>query len=151
MRKPISSRLHGVLDYLTVGAMLAFPRLFNNSEPFKTCLTGTALTKLLWVIFTRHELGIFKVIPMKAHLALDGIGGAAVAALPFALEEDDDAAIGFCLGMFMTDLIVGVLTDTTPSFDRRRKPQQRQFRQRDRSDISGLEATQPRQPATQAR
>jgi hypothetical protein len=108
--------------------MLAFPRLFNTSKQFETCLTGTALTKLGWVLLTRHELGLFKVIPMKAHLALDCIGGAAVAALPFALEEDDQedpATVGFCLGMCATDMIVAALTQTTPSFDKTpRLPQQ---------------------------
>jgi len=122
MTKPISTRTHGILDYLTVGAMLAFPRLFNCSEPFSTCLTSTALTKLGWVIFTRHELGLVKVLPMKVHLALDCIGGAGVAALPFAVDEEDPAAIAFCVGMGLTDLVVAGLTETTPSFD---KPQYR--------------------------
>jgi hypothetical protein len=144
MRKPITTKAHGILDYLTVGAMLAFPRMFNTSKQFETCLTGTALTKLGWVLLTRHELGLFKVIPMKAHLALDCIGGAAVAALPFALEEDDQddpATVGFCLGMCATDIIVAALTQTTPSFDQH--PGQRQPRELPRSS-----APSPQVPAS---
>lgn len=124
MNKPISTRAHGVLDYLTVGAMLAYPRIANSSETFKTCMTGTALTKLLWVLFTRHELGLVKLIPMKMHLVLDAIGGLSVAALPFSVDEEDPGTVSFCVGMCVTDLVVAALTQTTPSFDR--KPVRRQ-------------------------
>jgi len=51
-------------------------------------------------------------------LVLDCIGGAAVASLPFAVDEDDPNAIAFCVGMGITDVVVAGLTQTTPSFDK---------------------------------
>jgi hypothetical protein len=119
MRARPSTRAHGIFDFLTVGAMLAYPQIANSNQPFKTCLTGTALTKLLWSLLTRNELGLVRLIPMRIHLLLDAVGAVSVAALPFAVDEEDPGTLSFCIGMAVTDLFVSALTDPTPSFDRK--------------------------------
>src|SRR5829696_10175112 len=99
MRKPISTQMHGVLDYLTVATFLTLPRALGCSERFTHAVTAVALGKLGYTLFTRHELGAVKAIPMQAHLAMDVIGGAALAALPFVLDEDNDAATAAFVAM----------------------------------------------------
>ena len=82
----IPTRAHAVLDYLTGGALVAAPRLLD--------LTGTTAGKVLGIaggiataqsLMTDYELGLVKVIPMRAHLTLDAASGAMVAASPWLL------------------------------------------------------------------
>ncbi len=117
METPISTRTHAMLDYLTVGTMLAIPRLLGSSERFTRAVTMLALGKLAYAMLTRHEGGIVKAIPMKTHLALDIGGGAALAALPFLMDEDDPATVAACLGQGLFDIAAAPMTETTPSFD----------------------------------
>lgn len=115
----ISTRTHGMLDYLTVGFALAFPRLLGCNRRFTNAVTSLALGKLGYAMLTRHELAPVKLIPMKAHLVMDCIGGAALCAMPFALDEEDDpAAIACAVGMGLFDIAAAPLTDTRASFDR---------------------------------
>ena len=85
----IDQHLHGATDY-TVGAtlMTVFPRLAQ--------LSGTRAARQIRVagaahvgysVFTDYRLGAVKVIPYKAHLALDAVGALALAAAPFVSGE----------------------------------------------------------------
>jgi hypothetical protein len=110
--KPISTRTHGILDYLTVGFALAFPRLLNCRKEFTNAVTTLALGKLAYAMMTRHELGLVKLIPMKTHLALDAMGGATLAALPFLTDEEDPRAIACAVGQGVFDIIAAPMTET---------------------------------------
>ena len=44
MQKPISTRTHAVLDYLTISSFLLVPRLLNFSKPVTTGMTCVALS-----------------------------------------------------------------------------------------------------------
>ena len=116
MTKPISTRTHGMLDLLTVGFALAFPRLTGASSRLSNAVTCLALGKLAYGMMTRHELSIARIIPMKAHLALDTVGGAGLCALPFMLDEDDPAATVCCISMGLFDIAAAPLTDTTDKY-----------------------------------
>jgi hypothetical protein len=108
----ISTRTHGILDYLTAGFALAFPRLLRCSDEFTNAVTVLALGKLGYSMLTKHELGLVKVIPMKAHLAMDAVGGATMAALPFLTDEDDPRAVACAVGMGLFDIVAAPLTQT---------------------------------------
>jgi hypothetical protein len=122
MRKPISTQMHGVLDYLTVATFLTLPRALGCSERLSNAVGAVALGKLCYTLFTRHELGVVKAIPMKAHLAMDCVGGAAIASLPFLLEEDNEVATAALVALGAFDIAAAPLTETTPSFDARTEP-----------------------------
>ena len=83
----ISTRAHGVIDYLSGGLLLSAPSLLGLTEVpasarvFRLAGGGAALYSLL----TDYELGAVKALPMKAHLALDAAGGALLAASPWVL------------------------------------------------------------------
>jgi hypothetical protein len=85
LRRPIDSTLHGVTDY-TAGAtlMTVFPRLagIQGTRSARQIRTAGAI-HAGYSTMTDYELGIVKVIPFKAHLALDAIGALALAATPF--------------------------------------------------------------------
>ena len=81
----IPTQVHGVLDYLTGGTLLAAPRLLGlksgsaAARVFTVAGGGAAAYSLL----TDYELGLVKLLPMPAHLALDAASGALLAAAPW--------------------------------------------------------------------
>lgn len=112
----ISTRTHAVLDAATVGFALAFPRLLGASERFTKTMTALALGKLGYTLLTRHELGVVKLLPMKAHLTLDAVAGAAASVLPFAQQPQENRAVTACaVGMGLFDIAVAPLTETRSS------------------------------------
>jgi hypothetical protein len=83
--RPIDATLHGLTDY-TVGAMLmtVFPRLAGISGTLagrQVRIAGAAHAGYSTV--TDYPLGVVKVLPYRAHLALDGAGALALALTPF--------------------------------------------------------------------
>lgn len=127
--KPISTKTHGVLDYLTVGFALAFPRLLGCNRRFTNAVTTLALGKLAYAMMTRHELGLMKAIPMKTHLVLDSIGGATLTALPFLTDEDDPAAMCCAVGMGIFDIAAAPLSETEMEHEKPQMPRENRERQ----------------------
>jgi hypothetical protein len=87
--RPIDSTLHGATDY-TVGAtlMTVFPKLAG--------IEGTRSARQIraagafhagYSMITDYPLGMAKVLPYKAHLALDAIGALGLAATPFVTGQ----------------------------------------------------------------
>jgi hypothetical protein len=83
----IPTKVHGVIDYATSGALLAAPELFRLKDVRRSALAprlaGAAATA--YSAFTDYELGVVKALPMKAHLGLDAASGVLLAASPWAL------------------------------------------------------------------
>jgi hypothetical protein len=122
MRKPISTEMHGILDYLTIGTFAMLPKLLGLSRPLSCAVQSVALTKLCYTLLTDHELGVVRKLPMKAHLALDCVGGATLAALPFVFGEDDEVATATLVALGLFDIAAAPMTQTTPT--RRSLPRQ---------------------------
>jgi len=85
----VSTRTHGIIDYLTGPALLAAPKLFRIEDgPVSSLsprLTGGGATA--YSLMTDYELGALKAVPMRLHLALDAVGGVALAAAPWVSGE----------------------------------------------------------------
>jgi hypothetical protein len=83
--RPVDSTLHGVVDYMA-GATLTtvLPRLVGveGTRSARQMRVAGAL-HAGYSTMTDYPLGMVKVIPFKAHLALDAAGAIAVSALPF--------------------------------------------------------------------
>jgi hypothetical protein len=120
MRKPISTGTHGIIDYLTAGALLALPDLLGfRSKSLSLATRMIGLKKLAIAATTQNETGIVKMIPMKVHLGLDVMTGAALCALPFLFEEEDDpdTASAALMAMGVMEMAYASLTETQPSED----------------------------------
>lgn len=120
MNKPISTKIHGVLDYLTVPTLIALPRALGWSKNLTNVLTASAAGLLGYSIMTRYELGLFKKLPMIAHLSLDATSGAMLAAAPFVFGKKNDRnklTIGIFAGLGAYEIAAALLTQTSPSFD----------------------------------
>ena len=85
----VDATLHGVTDY-TVGSLLltVFPRLAGISgtrSARQVRIAGGAHGA--YSLLTDYPLGAVKLIPFKAHLALDALGALALAATPFVTGQ----------------------------------------------------------------
>jgi hypothetical protein len=89
MPRPIDSTLHGATDY-SVGTLLmtAFPKLagVEGTQSAKQIRAAGAI-HASYSTLTDYPLGVVKVIPYKAHLALDALGALALAATPFVTGQ----------------------------------------------------------------
>jgi len=106
----LSSKLHGIIDYVVVIFLLASPSLFGLPE-FTTCCTYIlAGIHFTLTILTDFELGLIKVIPFKVHGMVELIVSLALIGFAFYVggREGDLARnfyIGFGIAVFLTWLI----------------------------------------------
>jgi hypothetical protein len=87
--RPVDSTLHGVVDY-TAGTFLmtAFPKVagIEGTRSARQIRTAGAIHAGYSTI-TDYPLGIAKVLPFQAHLAIDALGALALAATPFVTGQ----------------------------------------------------------------
>lgn len=87
--RPVDATLHGVVDY-TAGTTLltVFPKLagIEGTRSARQIRTSAAIHAGYSTI-TDYPLGIVRVLPFQAHLALDAIGAVALAATPFVTGQ----------------------------------------------------------------
>jgi hypothetical protein len=87
--RPVDATLHGVTDY-SAGSFLAtaFPRLagISGTRAGRQIRSAGAI-HVAYSTLTRYPLGILKLIPYPAHLAIDAAGALALAATPFVTGQ----------------------------------------------------------------
>jgi hypothetical protein len=87
--RPIDSTLHGATDY-TVGTTLmsVFPRLAGLSgTPSARQIRIAGAIHAGYSTITDYPLGVVKLLPYRAHLAIDALGAVALAATPFVTGQ----------------------------------------------------------------
>jgi hypothetical protein len=87
--RPVDSTLHGVVDY-TAGATLttALPKLAGlDGTPAGRQIRTAGAVHAGYSTLTDYPLGILKLLPFKAHLALDVAGAIALGATPFVTGQ----------------------------------------------------------------
>jgi hypothetical protein len=113
MNKPISTMMHGVLDYITAPTLLVLPRALGWSERITGLLSGAGLGVLGYSVLTRYELGLLRVLPMKVHPALDMASGGMLAISPFVLlkkRERTITTVATLIGLGVYEIAAGLLT-----------------------------------------
>lgn len=112
MEKPISPRMHGVLDYATVLATAAAPTVFGFPERASRLCYALAGGYLGLSLLTDYPLGAKRVVPFPVHGAAEAALGLALPVLPRALGFDDrPAARNFLRGLTALTATVASLTD----------------------------------------
>ena len=87
--RPVDSTLHGVVDY-NAGALLmtVFPRLAGIEGTLSARQVRIAgAIHAGYSTLTNYPLGVVKLIPFQAHLALDALGAVALSATPFVTGQ----------------------------------------------------------------
>ena len=121
MPRPVDSTLHGVVDY-SAGTFLltAFPKLagLEGTRSARQIRTAAAI-HAGYSTLTDYPLGIVKLIPFRAHLAIDAIGAVALAAAPFVSGEYKKGPRHWLphLGLCLFELTSLAMTDPTGEGD----------------------------------
>jgi hypothetical protein len=110
--KPVSARVHGVLDYATVAAFLNAPMVFGfNGTPAAIAYWMSGI-HLLMTGCTDFPLGFFRWIPFKIHGAIELLAGIFLLAAPWVFGfAQQGAARNFFLAIGVVILVVVAVTD----------------------------------------
>ena len=103
----ISTKVHGILDYVSGLLLIAAPWLFGfangGSAQWIPVIIGAMI--ILMSIFTDYELGVVRNIPMTIHLFMDVVAGVFLAMSPWLF--------GFSDLIIWPHLLVGLLAIAT--------------------------------------
>ena len=99
----LSTRAHGVIDYLTGALLILAPYLFGFAsggvEQLLPQILGLAILGMS--LITRYELSVAKIIPLGVHLAVDFAGGLLLAVSPWLF--------GFAEIVWWPHLLIGLM------------------------------------------
>lgn len=111
--KPISSRIHGVLDYATVAAFLNAPMVFGfQGTPASSIVYWLAGIHLLMTGCTDFPLGFFRFIPFRIHGAIELVAGVFLIFAPWIYGFAGDAGTrNFFIVVAILIFAVVALTD----------------------------------------
>jgi hypothetical protein len=112
--KPVSARVHGVLDYATVAAFLNAPMVFGFHGTPAAIAYWLAGIHLLMTGCTDFPVGFFMWIPFKVHGAIELLAGIFILVAPWIFGFGQEAAArNFFVGVAIVLLVVVALTDYT--------------------------------------
>jgi len=98
----LSTRVHGMIDYATGALLIVAPWLFGFADgtaaQWVPMVLGASI--LVMSLITDYELSLTRIVPMGAHLAVDGLGGALLAVSPWLF--------GFADRTYWPHLIIGI-------------------------------------------
>lgn len=100
--KVLSTRAHGIMDYLVGALLIAAPFILDfdrgGAETWVPVIVGAVI--ILQALMTNFEVGAFKALSMNMHLNMDYLIGIFLAASPWIFNFDDY--------VYLPHLIVGV-------------------------------------------
>jgi hypothetical protein len=113
--KLISTKVHGVLDYLVSVLVIASPWLFgftrDGAETWVPVILG--ISSILYSLFTNYEWGASRTLSMKTHLTLDMLSGVLLAASPWIFGFNDYVYLPhLILGVF--EILAALVTENEP-------------------------------------
>jgi hypothetical protein len=112
----IPTRVHGVLDYLWGALLLASPWLLGYADRAdkgaETWIAVVlALGAVVYSLATDYELGVARVLSMRAHLLLDLAGGVLLAASPWLFGFADRVWLPH-VGFGLFSVAASLMTET---------------------------------------
>ncbi|HEX8692349.1 MAG TPA: hypothetical protein VF746_08030 [Longimicrobium sp.] len=112
MQKPITPRIHGMIDYATVLATAAAPTLLGFPARAATLAYGLAGSYLGLSAVTDYPLSARRMVPFRTHGIAEAVSGMALPAMPWALGfARHRGARNFFLGLTGLTFAVAALTD----------------------------------------
>lgn len=84
----VTRTMHAYLDYPVALSLMAMPFLLGlgmSNPAAKWLSVATGVAALILTVFTDHELGVFRVLPYRFHLAVDALVGVVFVITPIAL------------------------------------------------------------------
>jgi len=113
----ISTKVHGILDYLMGALLIAAPWIFGfndgGAETWVPVIIGIVM--LLQALMTDFEMGVFKSISMSTHLRMDFIAGIFLAASPWIFGFSDTVWAPHVIFGLM-EVAASLMTRTVPTY-----------------------------------
>jgi hypothetical protein len=98
----ITKKIHAYLDYPVAVALIVLPFVLGlgNSNPLALQLSvGTGIAAFILTLLTDHQLGVYRIIPYKVHLAIDTLVGIVFVIAPFMFSfRGADACFYWIIG-----------------------------------------------------
>lgn len=113
--KIISSKVHGILDYLVAILFIVIPfaNAWDTSRLPSTVFFVLGILTLFYSLGTDYETGAVRVIPFRVHLAIDLVSGLFLATSPWLL--------GFANEAYLPHLAFGIFEIAVVMFTRKDK------------------------------
>jgi hypothetical protein len=119
----LPTRMHAILDYIIGVVLLLAPEIFGFSEAGGAAVLIPRIVGVLILgqaLMTNFELGVFKILPMSAHLGIDYLVGIFLAASPFIFGfSNNDTNVW--LPHFVVGIVIflqALMTETEPRYRR---------------------------------
>ncbi len=115
--KIISTKVHGILDYLMGILLIASPWLlgFADDTAAQWVPVSLGIIMIVMSLMTNYELGAAKVISMEGHLTMDVLSGLFLAASPWLFDFRDTVYLPHVvLGLLV--VVAALLTNSVPSY-----------------------------------
>lgn len=111
----ISTKVHGVLDYIVGVLLIAAPWIFNfdNGSAAQWIPVSVGVVILIMSLMTNYEAGAMKVVPMRIHLTLDVIAGIFLAASPWLFRFSNEVSTPHVIVGILA-ICSGLFTETRP-------------------------------------
>ncbi|MBD3583075.1 hypothetical protein HC229_11205 [Flavobacterium sp. D33] len=99
----ITTKMHGILDYLVAGLFIALPFLggWDTTAVYSRIFFVLAAITIVYSLVTKYETSLVKLIPFRIHLAIDFISGILLISSPWLL--------GFADEMYLPHVVLGVV------------------------------------------
>ena len=99
----ISTRLHGILDYVSALILIALPWMtgVEGRNPETAVPVSLGVATIIYSLCTNYEFGAFRLLPMNTHLILDLANAVILSASP--------VLFGFIDNIYLPYLIVGLV------------------------------------------
>jgi hypothetical protein len=108
----LSSKIHGVVDYLVVLFLIVSPTLFGLQERTATFTYTLSAIHLLLTIFTNFELGLIKLIPLKIHGIIELLVSILLIGTAYYLGSiEGNSSRNYYLGFAIAVFAVWLVTD----------------------------------------
>ena len=107
----ISTRSHGMIDYGVAGLFGVLSRSAGLPGAVRSVLGSAAAYHAGYSLLTDYEAGVRPRIGMRAHLALDVLGGMALCAAGVAMKRQPPAARALLVGAGVSELLVAALSE----------------------------------------
>lgn len=110
----ISTKTHGVIDYLMGVLLILLPFIFDFPGGAATWLpiilgAGT----IVYSLITNYELGVANILSMKAHLGIDLVAGLLLIAAPWLFGFADEVFWPFVI-LGVLEVGASLMTEKTP-------------------------------------
>lgn len=117
----LSTRIHGMLDYLVGVVLLAAPWVFGFglAGPAGWVPFGVGIALIVNALATDFEMGRLRALQIPVHLWIDGLLGLLLAVSPWLLGFDRTAWVPH-LAVGVLVVLIAFVTNTVPGYDRRR-------------------------------